>query len=68
MAYQTETDYPRIKELSEQIADCIRAAREQGWQGADAEYELTPADIESIEDVLGYRPDASDYQDARRFL
>ena len=42
--------------LRAEVADCVASAREQGYVGAAADYQMTEADLESITDALGYRP------------
>ena len=42
--------------LTQLVTGCIEKAREQGWTGADSEYEHTAGDLEWVTDELGYLP------------
>lgn len=51
----------RLREL---LDDCVHAAREQGFDGADSDYEFTPADVDYVTDALGYLPTSQQWVDA----
>ncbi len=47
--------------LSTLLASCISDARANGFDGADAEYEYTVADLEYVTDQLGRKPSREEW-------
>ena len=56
----------KTDDLREQIADCLRVARAEGYTGTDADFTLTEWDEESICAALGRTPTRQEWRDARR--
>ena len=46
------------------IADCIRTAREQGWDGDAADFVFTREDLDSVVETLGKRPTREEWREA----
>ncbi len=50
--------------LSDTLAACVAAAREQGWDGEDGEYEYTAVDLEYVIHSVGRKPSRQEWADA----
>jgi len=50
-----------IDTIRTEIDACIAAAREQGYDGTDAEYEHTAEDLESVIEALGRKPTPAEW-------
>lgn len=60
------TPTPRItvSAIRAQLAECVAAARREGYTGTDVEYDVTRQDMESIIDHFGAKPTRQQWLDA----
>ncbi len=50
--------------LRASLALCRSLAREQGWEGADAEYQYTAEDLHFVTDEIGRKPTREEWAEA----
>jgi hypothetical protein len=60
----TTTTTPMTDRIRAEAAHCLRAARAEGFDGLDSEFELTKYDIEYMLNVLGRKPSREEWNDA----
>lgn len=51
-------------QIHTEMAACIGAARAQGYDGTDAEYEYTMADLDYAVAAIGRKPTSEEWSDA----
>ena len=57
-------DLTMADRIRAESAKCLRAARAEGFDGLDSEFELTKYDIEYMLSALGRKPTSEEWADA----
>ncbi len=59
-----KTTATNVETLKALIADCIRASREQGWEGDDSDFVFTREDLDFVAEALAECPTREEWREA----